>query len=127
MTRTSGCLVCVTSADASPDAMIEPSRIAKERDMTFTSPLPPVSLPAVPLTPYTLERAGRLAGKAAFIDGATGRTVTYAEFDDAVRRQASGWLERGLAKGEIVAIMAPNCAEYGVVFHAVALAGGVLT
>lgn len=95
--------------------------------MTFTSPLPSVSFPALPLTPYTLERAGQLAGKAAFIDGATGRTMTYGEFEDAVRRQAGGWLESGLAKGEVVAVMAPNCAEYGVVFHAVALAGGVLT
>ena len=95
--------------------------------MTFTSPLPSVSVPALPLTPYTLERAGQLAGKAAFIDGATGRTMTYGEFEDAVRRQAGGWLESGLAKGEVVAVMAPNCAEYGVIFHAVALAGGVLT
>ncbi len=95
--------------------------------MTFTSPLPSVSLPALPLTPYTLELAGRLAGKAAFIDGATGRTMTYGEFEDAVRRQAGGWLESGLAKGEVVAVMAPNCPEYGVTFHAVALAGGVLT
>ena len=30
-------------------------------------------------------------------------------------------------KGEVVAVMAPNCPEYGVIFHAVALAGGVLT
>ena len=95
--------------------------------MTFTSPLPSVSLPASPLTPYILERAGQLAGKAAFIDGATGRTMTYGEFEDAVRRQAGGWLESGLAKGEVVAVMAPNCPEYGVVFHAVALAGGVVT
>ena len=84
-------------------------------------------VPASPLTPYTLERAGQLADKAAFIDGATGRTMTYGEFEDAVRRQAGGWLERGLAKGEVVAVMAPNCPEYGVVFHAVALAGGVIT
>ena len=42
-------------------------------------------------------------------------------------RQAAGWLERGLAKGEVIAVMAPNCPEYGVIFHAVALAGGVLT
>ncbi len=93
----------------------------------FTSPLPPISIPASPLTPYVLERSGRLAEKAAFIDGATGRTMTYAEFDDAVRRQAGGWLEAGLAKGEVVAVMAPNCPDYGVVFHAVALAGGVVT
>jgi len=95
--------------------------------MTFTSPLPEVSVPSLPLTPYTLEEAARRADKPAFIDGATGRKVTYAEFDDAVRRHAGGWLKSGLAKGDVVAIMAPNCPEYGVVFHSVSLAGGVIT
>ncbi len=95
--------------------------------MLFLSPLPSVRVPALPLTPFVLERAGELADKAAFIDGATGRTVTYGEFDDAVRAQAGGWLESGLAKGEVVAVLAPNCPEYAVIFHAVALAGGVLT
>jgi 4-coumarate--CoA ligase len=95
--------------------------------MTFTSPLPEVSVPAAPLTPYTLEHAVRRADKAAFIDGATGRKLTYAELDDAVRRFASGWLERGLQKGDVVAVMAPNCPEYGIVFHSVAMAGGVVT
>ena len=95
--------------------------------MTFTSPLPSVSVPTLPLTPYILERAGRFAGNAAFIDGMTGRTMTYGEFEVAVRRQASGWLKNGLAEGEVVAVMAPNCPEYGVTFHAVALAGGVVT
>ena len=95
--------------------------------MTFASPLPSVTLPALPLTPYILEHAGPRADKAAFIDGVTGRTLTYGGFEDAVRRQARGWLDVGLAKGDVVAMMAPNCPEYGVVFHAVALAGGVLT
>jgi 4-coumarate--CoA ligase len=93
----------------------------------FTSPFPSVSVPSSPLTPYILERAGRLADKAAFIEGVTGRTMTYGELEAAVRRQAGGWLEGGLAKGEVVAVMAPNCPEYGVVFHAVSLAGGVVT
>jgi acyl-CoA synthetase (AMP-forming)/AMP-acid ligase II len=95
--------------------------------VTFTSPLPAVEIPASALTPYILERAGRLAHKAAFVDGATGRSMTYGEFEDAVRRQAGGWLEAGLAKGEVVAVMAPNCPDYGVIFHAVAMAGGVVT
>jgi acyl-CoA synthetase (AMP-forming)/AMP-acid ligase II len=95
--------------------------------MTFSSPLPSVSIPLLPLTPYVLEGAGQLADKAAFVDGVTGRTMTYTEFGDVVRRHAGGWLESGLAKGEVVAVMAPNCPEYGVVFHAVALAGGVVT
>ncbi|MBV8957212.1 MAG: 4-coumarate--CoA ligase family protein [Actinobacteria bacterium] len=95
--------------------------------MAFTSPLPSVTLPESPLTPHTLERAAERGDKAAFIDGASGRIVTYAEFEDLVRRQAGGWLEAGLGKGDVVAIMAPNCPEYGVLFHAVALAGGVVT
>jgi len=95
--------------------------------MPFTSPLPSVTLPDEPLTPYTLARAADLAGKAAFIDGATGHVVTYAELDDRIRRQAGGWVESGLSKGDVVAVMAPNCPDYGVVFHAVALAGGVVT
>ena len=95
--------------------------------MTFASPLPSVSLPALPLTPYILERAGQSPDKAAFIDGVTGQTMTYGVFEDAVRRQAGGWLESGLATGEVVAVMAPNCPEYGITFHAVALAGGVVT
>ena len=95
--------------------------------MRFASPLPSVRLPQSALTPYVLEGAGRLADKAAFVDGVTGRTMTYGELEETVRRQAGGWLGRGLAKGDVVAVMAPNCAEYGVVFHAVALAGGVLT
>ena len=95
--------------------------------MTFTSPLPSVSLPTLPLAPYVLEHADQRADKPAFIDGATGLTMTYGELQAAVRRQAAGWLERGLAKGEVIAVMAPNCPEYGVIFHAVALAGGVLT
>jgi 4-coumarate--CoA ligase len=95
--------------------------------MTFTSPLPSVSLPASPVTPYILERASRWADKPAFIDAPTGRETTYGEFEAAVRRQAGGWRERGLAPRDVVAVMAPNCPDYGVVFHAVALAGGVVT
>ncbi len=93
----------------------------------FTSPVPSVSVPTSPLTPYILDRAARWVDKAAFVDGATGGTMTYGEFEAAVRRQAGGWLEAGLTKGQVVAVMAPNCPDYGVVFHAVALAGGVVT
>ena len=95
--------------------------------MIFTSPLPDVSIPDEPLTSFTLRRAAEHADKIAFIDGATGATLSYAEFEDAVRRQAGGWLAAGLGPGEVVAVMAANCPEYAVLFHAVALAGGVVT
>jgi 4-coumarate--CoA ligase len=95
--------------------------------MSFASPLPSVTLPESPLTPYVLARAGELSGKAAFVDGSSGRVLTYGELDDSVRRQAGGWVESGLSKGDVVAVMAPNCPDYGVLFHAVAFAGGIVT
>ncbi len=94
--------------------------------MIHASPLPDVTIPAVPLTELVLRRADELATKAAFID-VSGRTLTYGELDAAIRRLAGGLVAAGMAKGEVLAIMAPNCPEYGVVFHGVALAGGVVT
>src|SRR6185436_7980954 len=63
----------------------------------------------------------------AFVDSTSGRTMSYAELDDAVRRLAGGLVAAGLAKGEVLAIMAPNSPEYCVVFHGVAMAGGTVT
>jgi acyl-CoA synthetase (AMP-forming)/AMP-acid ligase II len=95
--------------------------------MIFTSPFADQPIPDEALTPFTLRRASELGEKAAFIDGSTGATLTYSGLEDAIRRQAGGWCAAELARGEVVAIMAPNCPEYAVLFHAVALAGGVVT
>ena len=95
--------------------------------MTFTSPIPDVAIPELALSPFVLAEAASRGDRSAFVDSATGRTMSYAELDDEVRRLAGGLLAAGLAKGEVLAIMAPNSPEYGVVFHAVAMAGGVVT
>jgi 4-coumarate--CoA ligase len=91
------------------------------------SPLPDVVIPETALTPFVFQRAAALADKAAFIDSTDGRAVSYSELCDQVKRLAGGLLEAGLARGEVVAIMAPNCPEYAVVFHGVAMAAGVVT
>jgi acyl-CoA synthetase (AMP-forming)/AMP-acid ligase II len=41
--------------------------------------------------------------------------MTYGELDDRVRRQAGAWVHQGLTKGDVVAVMAPNCPEFAVV------------
>lgn len=95
--------------------------------MIHTSPLPPVEIPDLALTPFVMRHARDLAGKPALIDGPTDRTLTYGELDAAIRRFAGGLVARGFAKGDVLALMAPNCPEYAVVFHGVALAGGIVT
>ncbi len=91
------------------------------------SPLPDVEIPALPLTGYALARAGELGDKPALIDGPTGRTLTYAGLDRAVRSLAGGLVAAGFPAGGVVALVSPNVPEYAVVFHGVALAGGVVT
>jgi 4-coumarate--CoA ligase len=91
------------------------------------SPLPDVEVPDQLLTPYVLAREVQLGDKPALIDGPSGRTITYAQLDGAVRSLAGGLAARGFGPGSVLALMAPNLPEYAVVFHAVAMAGGVIT
>src|SRR5271155_2623948 len=95
--------------------------------MIFERPLPSVEIPKVALTGYVLARAAELGDRPAFVDGPTGRTVSYAELDAAVRSLAGGLVASGFTAGEVVALMSPNIPEFAVVFHGVALAGGIVT
>ena len=63
--------------------------------------------------------------KPAIIDGPTGRTLTYAQLVDAVRRVAAGLAAHGFAKGDVLGIYSPNVPEYAVAFHAAASLGGI--
>jgi acyl-CoA synthetase (AMP-forming)/AMP-acid ligase II len=91
------------------------------------SPLPDVEIPDLPLTPFVLRHAERLAEKVAIVDAGSGRSLTYAELARDIRRLAAGLRARGLRKGDVVAIVAPNLVEYPVAFHGAASAGLAVT
>jgi len=95
--------------------------------MIFRAPEQPLTIPEVPLTPFLLERAADRGAKPAFIDGPSGRTLTYRGWAEAVRKTAAGLAQRGLRKGDVFAIYSSNLPEYAVAFHAVSLLGGVVT
>jgi acyl-CoA synthetase (AMP-forming)/AMP-acid ligase II len=79
------------------------------------------------LPSFVLERAPELADRAALIDGSNGRTLTYAQLDEAARSFAAGLQARGFAKGDVFAISSPNTPEFAVAFFGVGMAGGVTT
>ncbi len=95
--------------------------------MLYTSPLPAVDIPVEPVTEFVLRRVNDHPEKPALIDGTTGRTYSFAELSDVIHRLAGGLVARGFAPGGTLALMAPNLPEYAIIFHAVAVAGGVVT
>ncbi len=95
--------------------------------MIFRGPYPDVAIPEVSLTDFIFASIEQFKDKTAFVDGPTGRAMTYAEFADAVRRVASSLSRKGFKKGEVVAIFSPNCPDYAVAFHAVAMLGGIVS
>src|SRR5882762_7899207 len=95
--------------------------------MIFRGPYPDVAIPEVSITDFIFQTTGEFKDKPALIDGPSGRTLTYGQFEDAVRRTAASLAQKGFRKGDVFGIFSTNCPEYGVAFHAVAMLGGIST
>ena len=95
--------------------------------MIYQSPRPQLRLPGGPLTGYVFACLARHADRPAFIEPLSGTTLSYGAAWAAVERTAGGLAARGFGHGSVLAILAANCADYGIAFHAAALAGGAAT
>ena len=95
--------------------------------MIFTSPHPPITVPEQSFSDYLLGSLGDRRDRPAFIEGQTGRVVTYGQLRDQAGAAARGLAARGLGRGGVVAICSPNLPEYATAFHAAAMAGGCST
>ncbi|WP_375551831.1 MULTISPECIES: AMP-binding protein [Rhodophyticola] len=93
----------------------------------FPSLYPEVALSDMSITERLFQGLEGRPDDVAIIDGPTGRALTSAALVDRIRALAGGLVERGFAPGRTIAILAPNCPEYAVVFHGVAFAGGTIT
>jgi fatty-acyl-CoA synthase len=72
------------------------------------------------------KRAELSAGKIAFEDMATGRTLTYAALDERAGRAASLMAARGVSKGDRVAILSRNRIEFFEILFGCARLGAIL-
>jgi acyl-CoA synthetase (AMP-forming)/AMP-acid ligase II len=95
--------------------------------MIFSSPWPSLE-PYTPLSVPQLMEATvrRLPDKPALMT-AEGTAYTYAEFWAAVRGMARALQDRGIVKGDMIALFAPNSVEYAVVLHGALMAGAIVT
>ncbi|HSS21478.1 MAG TPA: 4-coumarate--CoA ligase family protein [Pyrinomonadaceae bacterium] len=95
--------------------------------MIFRGPFNEVSIPEIAVTPFVFQNALARAEKPALIDGPSGRTLTFGDLLDQIPRVASSLAKRGFKKGDVFGILSPNLPEFAIVFHAVALLGGIIS
>ena len=81
------------------------------------STVPKPDYPSVSITDHVLRHASMLSEKTAFIEGMSGRIVTYGQLADRIRALAGGLVSRGIGPGTTWALLAPNIPEYAIVFH----------
>ena len=95
--------------------------------MIYRSPAPDVSIPDLTLSEHVLGAASSRGDKPAIVDGATGEVTTYAELVAKVDSVAAGLQAEGIGKGDVVALVGANSAEWAIAYHAILRAGGVVT
>ncbi|KAL2318865.1 hypothetical protein Fmac_032741 [Flemingia macrophylla] len=86
-------------------------------------PLPPN--PSLDVTTFISSRAHRRT--TAFIDAATGQTLTYGQLWQAVEGVAGSLSSMGIRKGSVVLILSPNSIHFPVVCLAAMSLGAVIT
>jgi fatty-acyl-CoA synthase len=67
---------------------------------------------AIPYFDWISHHAGRRPQQLAIHDLHTGRKFSYADLDDRIARLTAALAARGIAKGDRIALLAPNCTEY---------------
>jgi steroid delta-isomerase-like uncharacterized protein len=95
--------------------------------MIFRSPYPDSTIPEEPFSDYIFANLSQWANEPAFIDGPSGRMLTFAQVPGAARKVGSSLAQRGLKKGDVFAIYSPNLPEYAIAFHGVVMLGGIVT
>jgi acyl-CoA synthetase (AMP-forming)/AMP-acid ligase II len=95
--------------------------------MVFRSAYADVDIPNRSLSDFVLGAAHEHFDKPALVDNSTGLVLTYSQLLDRVRRAAAGLAALGIAKGDVVALSAPNSPEFAVALHAIIRLGAVVT
>lgn len=93
--------------------------------MILRSRYPDTAVPDVSLTEFFRARIAAFGDDVAFVDGTSGRTLTFADLLAQSASVANAFIARGLRKQDRVAFLVPNIPETVVAFHGVLAAGGV--
>ncbi|XP_048133458.1 4-coumarate--CoA ligase 2-like [Rhodamnia argentea] len=97
-------------------------------EFVFRSKLPDIHIPDhLPLHAYCFEHISEFADRPCVIDGATGRTYTYAEVELTSRRVAAGLDGLGVGQGDVIMLLLQNSPEFVFTFLGASYRGAVST
>ena len=92
----------------------------------YRSPYPDITVPDLSLSEQVFINAVRKPGAIAMACGLTGRTITYGQLFDRIRRTAAGLAARGIKKGDVVSLWSPNVPEWPIVFFGIVKLGAIV-
>jgi acyl-CoA synthetase (AMP-forming)/AMP-acid ligase II len=96
--------------------------------MPIRSPYPDVEIPEVSLVEFLFDGGfGDRADDPAFIDGASGASLSFGELHGTVLKIAAALAERGVGRGDVVGIFAPNTPYWPAAFHGILRANAIVT
>lgn len=95
--------------------------------MSFRSPFPDVEIPEVSIPELLFADVTARADRSAMVDGTSGQSITYGQLSMLVDQVAGALAARGIGKGDVVAVFAPNTPHYAVVFYGILRAGATAT
>ena len=96
-------------------------------DTVVKSPCVDVSIPETNLYSHLFQRFPKYGKKTALIDGVTGREYSYNEVQESVVNMASGLVRSGMEKGDVLALVSPNSAEFCTTFFSTLAMGGIVS
>lgn len=100
----------------------------KERTTIFRSKLPDIYIPDhLPLHSYCFEHLSDVSTRACLIDGATGKTFSYADVELTSRRVAVGLHRLGVRQGHVIMLLLPNSTEFAFSFLGASFLGAMST
>lgn len=74
-----------------------------------------------------LQGVEEFTEKVAFVEAVTGKAVTYGDVVRDTKRLAKALTSVGLRKGQVMVVVLPNVAEYGIIALGIMSAGGVFS
>jgi acyl-CoA synthetase (AMP-forming)/AMP-acid ligase II len=95
--------------------------------MPVRSPYPDVEIPEVSLHEFLFGDFGDRVDAPAFVDGGSGRSISFGELASMVDTIAAALAERGIGAGDVVGVFAPNSPEWAAVFHGILRANATVT